>query len=183
MDIFLKELDEALKAAVLRFKEDLRGLRSSRPSIELIENLSVNYFDSWMTIKQLGSLSLLPPREVRITVWDKNAAAPIAKAIEEAQAGFSVSMDGATIRATLSALSNERREELGKLVKKTAEGARISVRNVREDIIKKLRAAEDGSEITEDQSHSGKEKIQKRVNDANAEIEVLVEEKLKELAE
>ncbi len=183
MDTYLKELDAALKTTVAKFKEELRGMRSSRPSIELIENLSVNYFDTWMTVKQLGSLAVVPPREVRVTVWDKGSAAPIAKAIEEAQAGFSVAVDGTTIRATLSALSNERREELGRLVKKTAEGSRIAVRNVREDIIKKIRAAEEASEITEDQSRSGKENVQKRVNDANAEIEALVEEKLKELGE
>jgi ribosome recycling factor len=183
MDTYLKELDEALKNTVGKFKDDLRGLRSSRPSIELVENLSVNYFDTWMTVKQLGSLSVVPPREIRVTVWDKGSAAPIAKAIEDAQAGFSVSMDGTTIRATLSALSEERREELGKLVKKTAEGARISVRNIREDINKKFKAAEDASEITEDQARVGKEKVQKRVNEANAEIEKLVEDKLGELAE
>jgi ribosome recycling factor len=183
MDTYLKELDEHFKGVIQKLREDMRGLRSNRPSLEFLENLKVNYFDTWMTVKQLGSLSFMPPREVRITVWDKGAAAPIAKAIEEAQAGFSVTNEGTLIRATLSALSSERREELGRMIKKTVEGTRIEVRNLREDTVKRMKTLEDKKEITEDDMFSAKEKIQKRVNEANAEIEKMLEEKLVELAE
>lgn len=179
----MKELDGNLKSVLNRLKDELKGLRSNRPSVELIEDLKVNYFDSWMNVKQLGSISINPPREVRISVWDKGAVAPVMKAVEDAQAGFTVSNEGNTIRAMLSPLSAERREELGRLVKKTAEAARIEVRSVRDEIMKKMRAAEDRKEITEDQSFSGKEKVQKRVNDTNAEIEKMQNEKIAELGE
>lgn len=182
MDTYLKELDSRLAAIITRLKDDFRGIRSGRPSVEFLENLKVNYFDQWLTIKQLGSLSLLPPREVRVAVWDKNSAPAVAKAIEDARAGFTVQSEGALVRASLSALSDERREEMGRFAKKTAEGARIEVRSARDEAQKKLKAAADRKEITEDQSFSGKEKMQQRVDEANGQIEKMVEDKLKEIS-
>lgn len=182
MDTYLKELDEGLRRASGKFKDEVRLLRSSRPSMELIENLAVTYFESQMQVKQLGSLSFVPPREIRISVWDKGAAGPIMKAIEDAKAGFATSSDGNVIHATLSSLTDERRDELSRTVKKMAEAARIDIRSVRDDIMKKLRGAEDRGEITEDQSFAAKEKVQKRVSEANGEIEKALDEKLAEIA-
>lgn len=183
METYLKQLDADLTTAIAHLKEELRSLRSSRPSIEFIEELRADYFGVPTPIKQLGSLSLMPPREIRIMVWDKSAIGAVTKAIEDAQAGFAVSADGTTIRAVLAALSNERREELSKTVKKTTEQFRIEVRGIRDDVMKKVRGAEDRDELTEDQVRSGKEKIEKRVKEANDAIERLLEEKLRELAE
>ncbi len=183
MDTYLKELDAALLAAIGTLKEELRALRSNRPSVEFIGDLSTDYFGAPTPVKQLGSLSVIPPREVRVSLWDKTAVQSVTKAIEEANAGFSVTTDGTTVRAMLSPLSNERREELSRTVKKTTEQFRIEVRSIRDDIMKKVRAAEDRSELTEDQLRSGKEKIEKRVKEANESIEKLLEEKIRELSE
>lgn len=183
MDTYIKELEDNLKHAVARLKEDLRGMRSGRPSVEAVENIKVNYFDSWMEIKQLGSIGLMPPREIRISLWDKGAVPATMQAIEAAQLGFSLSNDGNVVRALLSPLSSERREELSKLVRKTAENFRIEVRSIREDIMKKLKTAEESGEITEDMAFSAKDKVQKKVNEANAEIEKITEEKISELGE
>ncbi len=183
MDLYLKELENHLQAAIARLKEELRGMRSSRPSIEFLEGLQAEAYGSKMPLNQLGSFSLVPPREVRISVWDKAAVPAVMSAVEEARAGFSVSNDGNTVRAMLSPLSEERREELGKLVKKTVEATRIEIRNMRNDSINKVRAAEDRSELSEDVSRSGKEKIEKKVKETNDQIETMLEEKLRELAE
>jgi ribosome recycling factor len=183
MDTYHKELDEALKRVVAGLKEDLRGIRSGRPSVEFVENLSMMLYDTPMTVKQAGTATIVLPREVRITLWDKGAVPAVMKAITDAQAGFTVSNDGTIVRAVLSPLSAERREEMGRQAKKTAEGARIGVRNAREDAMKKVKAAETAKEVSEDQARSGKEKMEKRVKEANEEIERMVEEKLKELAE
>lgn len=183
MDQFLKDLESRLSGAVGRLKEDMRGMRSSRPSIEFLEQLQAEAYGSKMPLNQLGSFSLVPPREVRISIWDKTAVPAVMTAIEEAHAGFSVSNDGNTVRALLSPLSEERREELSKLVKKTVEGARIEVRNIRNDILNKMRGAEDRGELSEDMVRSGKEKAEKKVKDANDAIEKMLDEKLKELSE
>ena len=147
------------------------------------ENVKVELYGQPMSIKQLGSLGIRPPRSIEIAVWDKGAAAAVAKAIEDAKAGFTVINEGIMIRASLSALSNERREELGKLAKKTIEGARIEVRAARDEAMKKVKAAGDRKEINEDQVFSGKEKMQKQIDAANKEMERLLEEKLEEIAE
>lgn len=183
MDAFLKQLDESLKRITARLKEDLRGMRSGRPSVEFIENLPINLYDTPMTVNQSGTVTIVPPREIRISLWDKNAVPAVIKAIEEAQAGFTVSNDGNVVRAALSPLSAERREEMSRLVRKTAEGARIEVRNARDEAMKKVKAAEAAKEASEDQARTGKEKMEKRVKEANEEIEEMVGEKLQELAE
>lgn len=183
MDAYLKELDAALSAATAKLKEELKGLRSSRPSIEFLESLTAEHYGSVLPLNQLGSFSLVPPREVRVSVWDKGAVPAVMKAIEEARAGFTVSSDGTAVRAMLSPLSSERREELSKMVKKTVEAMRIEMRGIRDDVMKKVRGAKDRGEITEDQEFSGKERLEKRVKEANELTERLLEEKIKELSE
>lgn len=183
MDTYLKELDERLKTIAAKFAEEISTVRSGRPSAELVGNIKLVYFDQPITVNQMGTINVVPPRQIQITVWDKSAIPAVAKAIEDAQAGFSVAVNGNTINANLAALSNERREELMKLVKKTMETFRIEVRGAREAALKKMKAAEDKSEITEDDAKKGKEDIQKRVDAANAALESALEKKVAELSE
>ncbi len=180
-DIYFKELETALKSVVEKFRQDLQAVRGNRPSADLIENIKVNCYDQWFTIKQLGSLSVVPPRDVHVSVWDKNTVGAVAKAIDGAKIGLSVSADGSTVRASLSPLGNERREELAKSVKKTSEGARIQIRHHRDESIRKAKTAEDEKQITEDQVFKLKEKIQKLVDATNEQVETLVKNKLEEL--
>jgi len=179
----IKTLDASLSGAVAYLKTELTNIRGNRPSIEPVENLSVTMYDQPMTVKQLGSLSIVPPREIHITVWDREAIAPVMKAIQDAQIGLSTSNDGNTIRASLSAMSNERREEMVKLVKKHAEAARINVRTHRDDAMKALKGSRDKKELSEDEEFTLRDQAQKRVTKANEEIESLVEQKLESIKE
>jgi ribosome recycling factor len=180
---YLKELEAASRSVADKLREDLGMIRGSRPSVELLADIKVSYYEQLLPIKQLGSLSVIPPRSVQITVWDKNAVGPVAKAIEMAKVGLSVTNDGNNIIATLSQLGSERREELTKLVKKTSEAARIQLRARRDEAIKKLKEAESEKKASEDEVFKTKEKIQKAVDEANKKIEEMVEGKLKELGE
>jgi ribosome recycling factor len=180
---YLKEIESELKTITDKLRDELRAIRGNRPSADIIADVKVNFYDQWMTIKQLGSLSVMPPRSVQIGVWDKSAVGAVTKAIENAKIGLSVSNDGNNVIATLSPLGDERREELAKLVKKTSEGHRIQVRAKRDEAIKKLKEAETAKTASEDDVFKTKEKIQKSVDEANKKIEQLVEEKLKELGE
>ena len=178
---FLKDFESELKALAEKLKEDLKMVRSNRPSVELIEGIRVNIYEQVMTIRELGSISLQPPRDILITVWDKNAAGAVSKAIEDAKIGLSVSNDGNVIRASLPVLTDERKTEFSKLIKKNTEEVRIQVRTRRDEAIKKVKAAKDGKEINEDQEFKLKEKLQKAVEEANGGIEEMMEEKLKEI--
>src|SRR3989344_6519224 len=182
-DQHLKDLESHLKTIVEKLREELRAVRGNRPSVDLIEDIKVNYYDEELPIKQLGSLSILPPRSIQINVWDKNAVGAVMKAIENAKRGFSVSNDGNNVIATISPLMSERREELSKLVKKTAENSRIQARARRDEIIKKLKDAESKKEATEDDVFKAKERAQKAVDGTNGQIEKMVRGKLTELAE
>lgn len=180
---YLKELEVQLSSSTEKLKSELRSMRSNRPSVELLEEVKVNYYEEWMTVKQLASLSITPPRTIVIQAWDKGAVGAIMKAIESANLGFTVSNDGNTIHATLSPLNDERREELSRVVKKQAEEIRIRIRSARDEAIKGIKSAEDKGKLTEDDVFSFKEKIQKSVEEANKKIEETVQGKLKEISE
>ena len=183
MEVYLKELESALKAAVQKLEDELKAVRGNRPSVQLVEDVKVNYYDQLLSVKQLGSLGVRPPREIEITVWDKNAVGPVSKAIAEAKIGLSVTNEGNVVRASLPPLTDERRQEFMKLVKKMAEATRIQIRTKRDEIIKKIKAAEAEKKLDEDQMFKAKEKIQKQIDEVNKRIEEAVERKMKELAE
>lgn len=180
---FIKDLEVGLAAVTGKLKQDFMVIRGNRPSPDMVQDIKVSLYDQTLSIRELGSLSILPPRTIQITVWDSNAIGAVMKAIETAHLGLSTTNNGNNILATLSSLGDERREEMTKLIKKTAEAARIQVRSKREEAIRRLKDAENKKEITEDDAFKGKEKAQKVVDKANAEVEALVENKLKELGE
>lgn len=182
-EVIPKELEQALHEAVESFKTELQGVRSGRPSTQLLENIQVSYFDQMVPIKQLGSLSITPPREIDVMVWDPTAVNAVAKAIESAKIGLTANVDGNTIRCFLPPLTSERREELGKVVKKLAEEYRIRIRSNRDDANKKIKAAEGEKTLTEDMAFKTKERIQKLVDDANKKVEDALSQKIAELAE
>ncbi len=178
-----KDLEVALGSITTKLKQDFSQIRGNRPSPDMIQDIRLSLYDQMLTIRELGSLNVLPPRTIQITVWDPGAIAAIMKAIDDAHLGLSTNNDGNTIRATLSPLGDERRDEMTKLVKKISEAARIQIRARRDDAMKRLKDSESKKEITEDDSFRGKEKIQKATDKANGEVEAMVDGKLAELGE
>lgn len=181
MDI-LKNLEVKTLEAVRNFKDQLAGIRGGRPSSKLVEDIQVEYFGQKMSIKQLGSINVLPPREIQISTWDKQVVSIIAKAIETALS-VSVNTEGNLLRVNLPALSNERRQEIIKLVKKEAEEAKIRIRSIRDDANKEIGRQFDDKKIGEDEKFNLKEKVQKSVDKANEEIENVLGAKIKEIEE
>jgi ribosome recycling factor len=182
MDI-LKDLETKTNEAIKFFKEQLAGIRGGRPNAKLVEDVSVDYFGQKLNVKQLGSINILPPREIQISVWDKNAAAAVLKAIEASNLNVSVNLEGNLIRINLPPLSGERRQELIKLAKKEAEAIRIEIRNLRDEINKEISRQFDEKKISEDEKFKLKEKIQTSIDKTNEEIEKILENKIKEIEE
>ncbi len=178
---FIKDLETGLSSVTQKLKQDFGQIRGNRPSPELVQDLKVSLYDQTLSIRELGSLNVLPPRTLQITVWDKNAVGAIMNAINGAHLGLSTTNDGMNIRATLSSLGDERREEMTKLIKKTAEAIRIQIRAKRDETMKRLKDADIKKEITEDEVFKAREKVQKVIDRANGEVEVLVNAKLAEL--
>jgi len=163
------------------FKREVLVIRGNRPSPALVENLKVDYFGQSLLVKQLGSISIVPPREIDVNVWDKNAIPGVVKAIEAT--GLSANYEGKLIRINLPPLSEERRQELIKAVKKIGETFKIQLRNHRDEINKKVAQSFDSKEINEDQKFKFKEEIQKNVDSVNKDIESILDKKIKELQE
>ncbi len=178
---YKKSLETELGLAIEHLRGELQNIRGNRPSIEMLENLKITYYDQPVTLKEVGSFSLVPPREVQINVWDKTAVPQVVKAIEDSKMGLTVQNESNVVRGFLSSLSAERKAELMKIIKKSVEEIRIEVRAKRDAAIKKMRAAEDAGELTEDDVFKAKEAVQKSVDAANQKIEALLEEKEKEL--
>ena len=183
MDDIVKNLETQVKDAVLRVKQDFLGVRTNRPTTEPVSNIQVEYYGQMLPIRQLGSIAIIPPREIAVTFWDKNAVGPAEKAIRESNLGLSPSIDGTTIRLAFPSLTDERRAELVKLVKQQAEEGRIRIRSHRDEAMKRINQAEGEKKISEDQKFSQKDRAQKAVDAANAEIEKLLVEKRKEISE
>ena len=131
------EFDEKISGILKFFKEQMAGIRSNRPSAKLVEDILVDYFGQKLPIKQLGSISVIPPREIQISIWDNQVINSVAKTIESSGLNVAANIDGNLIRINLPALSEERRQELVKLVKKEAEEARIKIRHSRDEQNKK----------------------------------------------
>ncbi len=183
MDKDLAGLEKDLIALEARFKEELSGIRSNRPSPKMIEDIQVEYFGAFMPIKQLGSIAVVPPRELIVNVWDKGAAPAVGKAIEDANLGVSVSNQGLAIRVSLPPLSTERRAELVKLVKGIMEERRIEVRSRRDEINKAFKAEMEEGILREDEKFRLQEGVQKLVDKANDTLENIISDKIKELEE
>jgi len=178
---FVKELEQKLKVIVDSFKQELLGIRTNRPSAKLVEDIRVDYAGQSLMIKQLGSISIVPPKEIDINVWDSSAVASVAKALESSKLGFSANIDGNLIRINLPSLTQERRDELAKLVKSIAEQNRIKIRAGRDDANKKIEQSFKEKKISEDQKFKDRKKIQEAVDKANNEIENLLTGKVQEI--
>ena len=178
-----KDLEAALSAITAKLKTDFGQIRGNKPSPDMIQDIRLNLYDQSLSIRELGSLSILPPRTIQITVWDPGAMGAIMKAIDDAHLGLSTNNDGNNIRATLSPLGDERRDEMTKFVKKMAETAHIQVRARREDAMKKIKDSEKAGEITEDDVFKGRERIQKVIDKVNGEVDAMLKSKTEELGE
>lgn len=178
MDQEIKKIEQELQNLVGRFREELGGIRANRPTARLVENIKVDYFGQTMIVKQLGSISVNPPREIIISAWDKNAVMAIAKAIEGTHMGLSIAVDGGAVRINLPPLTDERRKELVKLIHGMAEKQRIAIRLMRDASNKIAKANPD-----EDAREYLKKRIQDLVDKANKNIEEIMGAKEKEVSE
>jgi len=174
---YLEQLEETFERLTEKFKEELSTIRTNRPTPKLIEDINADYLEQLIPIKQLGSIAVELPRNLLVTPWNRDSIQSISKGIEDARLGVTVSVQGNIVRVTLPELTDERREELSRIVKKITEDTRIKMRVMRDDVNKKINAESD-----KNTKFNNKEKLQKSVDSFNDKIEELVNAKLRELA-
>lgn len=174
---YLDNLEKTFRGFISELEEELSSIRTNRPTPKLIENIDVLYMEQRMPIKQLGTISVEVPRNLVVAPWDKNSINSIAKGIEEAKLGFTSAIQGNVVRVTLPQMTEERREELKRIVKNTAEQIRIKMRIARDEVNKAI-----NQETDEDVKFRNKEKLQKAVDSFNNKVDELVNSKLEEIS-
>ncbi len=182
-ETFFSDLQKELDKTITTFRMDLSKVRTWRASTALLEGIMVDYYGTPTPLNQLGNLSVPQPRLLVIQAYDRAAMGNIEKAILKADLGLTPNNDGKVIRIPIPELSEERRRELVKHVKKVAEEFRVSVRNHRRVMIDKLKEIQKGKEITEDDLKQGQEPVQKLTDEFIGRVDKVLKTKDDEIME
>ena len=172
-----------LEKVIEHFKSELAVVRAGRANPKILDRVMVDYYGSQTPLNQMSNITVPEPRSLLINIWDMSAFKDVIKALNEANLGVNVSDDGRSIRLTFPQLTQDRRLELVKNIKKTAEENRISLRNERREIMDELKEQKKNNIITEDEQASAEKEVQKILDSYNEKIEQLLEQKEKEIME
>ena len=183
IDETMKDTEARMTKSAEILGRDLAGVRTGRASAALVEHLTVDYYDTPTPLNQLATIATPEPRLITIQAWDKQAVASIEKAILKSDLGLNPSNDGTVVRIPIPPLTQERRQDLAKLVRKRVEEARVSVRNIRRDGVEELRAMEKKKEISQDDQRRSQERIQALTDSFVAQVDKLGTQKESELME
>jgi len=183
MEALLKDTAAKMTRSIESFRKDLGKIRTGRASFSLLDGVKVDYYGTLTPLQQVGTLSVPESRLITVTPWDAKMIGPIEKAIQAAGLGLNPSSDGKVVRVPIPPLTEERRKELVKLVKKMAEDARVAVRNVRREAIERTKEKEKKKEISEDAMKRGQERIQKETDAFVKKIDDILKAKEQEIME
>ena len=178
-----KEFESKMKKTCEALTAQLATIRAGRANASVLDQIQVNYYGSPTPIQQLASVSTPDPRTLMIQPWDGSVLRDIEKAILASELGINPQNDGKVIRLVFPQLTEERRKDLAKQVKKYGEEAKVAVRNIRRDAIDKFKKQQKASEITEDDYKTIEKDIQKMTDDYIKKVESMTEKKEKELFE
>lgn len=173
------KMDQTLDA----LKSELSRIRTGRASPALLETLRVDYYGTPMPINQIANISAPEPRLLVVQPWDKKSLTDIERAILKSDLGLNPANDGHLIRISIPPLSEERRRELVKFIKKLGEENKVALRNVRRDANDKLKKQQKDSDITEDDLHRTQDEIQTVTDDYVKKVDELLQRKEKEIME
>ncbi len=177
----MEELEERMKKSVSVYEENLSEIRAGRANPAILNKISVEYYGVPTPINQVAGISVPEARMIVIQPWDASVLKEIEKAILASDIGLNPNNDGKVIRLNFPELTEERRKELAKEIRKIAEEARISIRSIRRDGIEEARNEQKQSLITEDEKADREEKIQKLTDKYIEQIEKITENKDKEI--
>ncbi|HXV47643.1 MAG TPA: ribosome recycling factor [Candidatus Binatia bacterium] len=177
------QLQKDMEGSVSALRKELAKLRTGRASTALLEQIMVDYYGTATPLNQLSTLSAPEPRLLVIQPFDRSAMGDIEKAILKSDLGLTPNNDGKIIRIPIPQLTEERRKDLVKHVKKIAEEYRVSVRNHRRVAIEQLKDAEKKKEITADDTKHGQDRVQKITDDFVGRIDKIVKAKEEEVME
>ena len=181
--LVLDETDSAMQKTIESLRKELQRVRTGRASTSLLDGLLVDYFDSPTPLNQLANLTTPDPRLIVVSPYDKSSLAGIEKAVQASDLGLMPNNDGSVIRIAIPPLTEERRKDLVKQVRKIAEGRKVSIREARRDAIAMLKQLEDGSGLGKDDRRRAEGKVQELTDRFTRKIDDQAAEKEKEVLE
>ncbi|SDY84192.1 ribosome recycling factor [Proteiniborus ethanoligenes] len=178
-----KQAEEKMKKTIKAFKEDLNSIRAGRANPTLLDRITIDYYGTQTPLNQISNISAPEPRLLVIQPWDANVISQIEKSILKSDLGLNPSNDGKLIRLAIPQLTEERRKELIKVVKKNSENAKVAIRNGRREANEQIKKMQKASELTEDEQKQAEEQMQKITDKYIEEIDSILVQKEKELLE
>jgi ribosome recycling factor len=179
----LKDAKERMDKSIETFKHEIAKIRTGKATTALLDGIRVEYYGSQSPLNQVANVTVLDAHTLSITPWDKNMVAEIDKAILSADLGLNPVNDGTNIKVPIPPLTEERRKELVKLVKKFGEDAKIAVRNIRRDANDRLKKMEKDKELSEDLRHDAESEVQNITDNHIESVDEIVKHKETEIME
>ncbi len=176
-----EEIEEKMKKAISVLEEQLASVRAGRANPKILDKVLVDYYGVPTPINQVANIMVPEARMIAIQPWDASIIKDVEKAIQEANIGINPNNDGKVIRLVFPELTEDRRKELVKDIKKMAEDSKIALRNIRRDGMEDYKAKQKASEITEDDLHTAEDDIQKLTEQYGGKVEELTGNKEKEV--
>ncbi len=183
MHELIKNTEEKMNKTVAVLERDYKAVRAGRANISVLDRITVDYYGVPTPIQQMAAVSVPEPRILMIQPWDATTLKPIEKAILTSDIGINPQNDGKVIRLSFPPLTEERRKEIVKDVKKMAEENKVAIRNTRRDALEKLKSLKKANTVTEDDVTNGEKKIQNLTDKYCKEIDDLAALKEKEILE
>lgn len=183
MNSVIQKTEDRMKKSIISLENEFNSLRTGRASASLFDKIRVECYGQPTPLSQIASISVPEARLVVIQPWDKSLLNTIEKALLKSELSVNPNNDGKLIRINIPPLTEERRKELVKVAKNTAESSRVSIRNIRRDSIEDLKKLEKQKEISEDQLKLGQDSIQKLTDKFVAEINSILDKKEHEIME
>lgn len=179
----IKDMKDKMDKTIAHYKEELKSIRTGRASIAMFDGITVDYYGAPTPLSGVATLSAPEPRLITISPWDATLIPEIEKAIQHSNMGFNPSNDGKLIRIPIPQLTEERRKEIVKLVKKMGEDNKVAIRNLRRDGNDKIKKLEKDKEISEDDSKKFVDDIQKATDGFIKQVDEVTSAKEKEVME
>jgi ribosome recycling factor len=183
LDEVLSETEEGMKKAIEAYQRDLARVRTGRANLSLLDSVKIDYYGSPTPLNQVASLNVAEARLITVKPWEKGMIPAIEKAIRASDLGINPVADSDLIRLPIPPLTQERRKEMAKQIKKMTEDARVAIRSARRDGNELLKDAEKQKEISEDDSKAGQKRIQELTDRFIAQADEIGAKKEKEIME
>lgn len=175
------ELKQKLEKSIEFLKNDIANVRTGRANPSLVSDIVVDAYGSKMTLKELGSITLLDSQTISVTPWDRSLIGAIAKAVREGELNLNPAEDSDRIRIPVPALTEERRIELTKVVGAKGEESKQSIRNIRQDVMKEIEKSFTDKLIGEDEKFTQKDEVEKVVKEYTEQVDKICDSKKQEL--